>query len=128
MLRRLLRRPQLYLAGVVFLAAFSNVLLYNWQSSIGGLRSVSQEYPGRGSGHPVYLANIGAPLHGLLLTLSSTVDPTRLSSVFEPFVLSSVRLPSWPWSPWHGERPLADSGRALGALFFRWCTTTSTRP
>jgi hypothetical protein len=35
----------------------------------------------------VYLQNIGGPLHGLLLSLSSGIDPTRLSSVFEPFVL-----------------------------------------
>jgi hypothetical protein len=68
------------------LAAFSNMLLYNWQSNVGGLRSVNQEYPGQGLGTSVYVENIGAPLHGLL-TLSSTVDPTRPSSVFEPFVL-----------------------------------------
>ena len=83
----LLRRPQLYLAGAVFLAAFTNVMLYNWQSSVGGLRSVSQQYPGEGLGTDVYVANLGAPLHGLLLALSSSVDPTRLPSVFEPFVL-----------------------------------------
>jgi hypothetical protein len=85
--RHLLRRTQLYLAGLVFLAAFANVTLYNWQSSVGGLRSVSQEYPGEGLGTDVYVENLGAPLRGLLLALSSSVDPTRLPSVFEPFVL-----------------------------------------
>ena len=85
--RHLLRRPQLYLAGLVFLAGFANVMLYNWQSDIGGLRSVSQQYPGEGLGSDVYVENLRAPLHGLLLALSSSVDPTRLPSVFEPFTL-----------------------------------------
>jgi 4-amino-4-deoxy-L-arabinose transferase-like glycosyltransferase len=84
---RVIRRPQVYLAGLLFIAAFANVLLYNWQSNVGGLRSVSQEYPGEGLGSSVYLANADEPLRGLLLTLSSSVDPTRLPSVFEPFVL-----------------------------------------
>jgi hypothetical protein len=85
--RHLLHRPQIYLAGPVFLAAFANVILYNWQSGIGGLRSVSQEYPGAGLGLSVFIENLGAPLHGLLLTLASAVDPTRLPSIVEPFVL-----------------------------------------
>ena len=85
--RHLLRQPQLYLAGLVFLAAFANVMLYNWQSGVGGLRSVSQQYPGEGLGMEVYVENFGAPLHGLLLALSSSVDPTRAPSVFEPFVV-----------------------------------------
>jgi Dolichyl-phosphate-mannose-protein mannosyltransferase len=85
--RQLFRRPQVYLAGLVFLAAFANVLLYNWQSSVGGLRSVSQEYPGDGLGLSVYVENLAAPLRGLVLTLASSVDPTRLPTVFEPFVL-----------------------------------------
>ena len=85
--RHLFRRPQLYLAGALFLAAFANVMIYNWQSSIGGLRSVSQQYPGEELGAGVYVENLGAPLRGLLLTLSSSVDPTRVPSVAEPFVL-----------------------------------------
>ena len=64
--RHLLRRPQLYLAGLIFLAAFANVLLYNWQSGAGGARSVSQEYPGEGLGASVYVGNLEAPLRGIL--------------------------------------------------------------
>ena len=87
--RRLLRRPQVYLAGLAFLAGFANVILYNWQSGVGGLRSVSQQYqdPGEGLGTDVYVENLGAPLRGLLLTLASSIDPTKLPSLFEPFVL-----------------------------------------
>jgi hypothetical protein len=84
---RLYRRPQVYLAGLVFIAGCANVLLYNWQSSTGGVRSVSQQYPGEAMGSAVYLENLGAPLRGLLLTLSSTVDPARLPTISEPFVL-----------------------------------------
>src|SRR4051812_45799521 len=51
--RQLLRKPQTYLAGLLFVAAFANVLLYNWQSGAGGVRSVSQEYPGEGLGASV---------------------------------------------------------------------------
>jgi 4-amino-4-deoxy-L-arabinose transferase-like glycosyltransferase len=85
--RHLLRRPQPYLAGFLFLAGFANVIVYNLQSSLGGLRSVNQQYPGEGIGISVFVENLGAPLHGLLPTLASSVDPTRLPSVFEPFVL-----------------------------------------
>jgi 4-amino-4-deoxy-L-arabinose transferase-like glycosyltransferase len=90
--RPLLRRPHAYLAGLVFLAAFANVLVYNWLSSAGGLRSVNQEYPGEGLGADVYIENIGAPLRGLVLTLSSTVDPTTLPSVSDPFILFITAL------------------------------------
>jgi 4-amino-4-deoxy-L-arabinose transferase-like glycosyltransferase len=83
----LLRRPQVYLAGVLFIVGFGNVLVYNWQSSVGGLRSVSQEYPGGGLGVGVYLQNFLAPWRGLSLTLASTVDPTLPQTILDPFVL-----------------------------------------
>ncbi len=85
--RRLIRQPQTYLAGVAFVAAFSNVLLYNWQSGLGGVRSVNQQYPGEGLGGSVYVQNFWAPVHGLLLTLASAVDATRLPSITDPFVV-----------------------------------------
>jgi 4-amino-4-deoxy-L-arabinose transferase-like glycosyltransferase len=85
--RSLLRQPQLYLAGLLFLAACANVVIYNWQSSGGGARSVAQEYPGEGLGATVYFENLGAPLHGLVLTLASTVDPTTAPAVVDPFPL-----------------------------------------
>jgi len=85
--RQVFRRPQVYLAGLIFLAAFANVMLYNWQSGVGGVRSVSQEYPGEAFGASVYTENLDAPLRGLLLTISSSVDPVRLPSELEPFVL-----------------------------------------
>lgn len=85
--RQLLRGPHPYLAGLAFLAAFSNVLLYNLQSGVGGLRSVSQQYPADDLGSSAYLENVGAPSHGLLMTLAASIDPTRVPTVFEPFVL-----------------------------------------
>ena len=89
---RLFRRPQIYLAGLIFVAAFANVLVYNWQSNAGGVRSVSQEYPGEGLGSSVYLENAIEPVRGLLLALSSTVDPTRLAPASEPYVLFVAAL------------------------------------
>ena len=44
--RRFFRGPQPYLAGLLFLVACSNVLIYNLQSGFGGLRSVRQAVPG----------------------------------------------------------------------------------
>jgi 4-amino-4-deoxy-L-arabinose transferase-like glycosyltransferase len=85
--RPCLRTPQPYLAGLLFLAACANVVIYNWQSSGGGARSVTQEYPGEGLGAGVYLENVGAPLHGLVLTLASTVDPTTAPAVADWFPL-----------------------------------------
>ena len=82
-----LRGPQIYLAGLVFVAAFSNVLIYNIQSGIGGIRSVNEQYPDKELGTFAYLDTVLAPWRGLLLTLSSTVDPTREPSVVSPFVL-----------------------------------------
>jgi 4-amino-4-deoxy-L-arabinose transferase-like glycosyltransferase len=90
--RHLFRRPQLSVAGLVFVAAFTNVLLYNWRSGVGGLRSVSQQYPGEGLGLSVYVENLAAPLSGVLLALASSVDPTRLPSVFEPLVILIASL------------------------------------
>jgi 4-amino-4-deoxy-L-arabinose transferase-like glycosyltransferase len=89
---RLYRRPQVYLAGLIFVAAFSNVLVYNWQSSVGGMRSVSQEYPGEGLGGSVYVENADEPVRGLVLALASAVDPTRVPSVSEPYVLFVAAL------------------------------------
>jgi len=90
--RHVFRRPHVYVAGLVFIAAFANVLIYNWRSSVGGLRSVSQEYPGEGLGLSVYFQNLAAPLRGLLLTLASSVDPTRVPTVFEPLILFIASL------------------------------------
>lgn len=84
---RFLKGPQIYLAGLVFVAAFSNVLIYNLQSGIGGVRSVNEQYPDKELGSLAYLDTMLAPWRGLLLTLSSTVDPTREPSVLSPFVL-----------------------------------------
>jgi 4-amino-4-deoxy-L-arabinose transferase-like glycosyltransferase len=85
--RPFLRKPQPYLAGLLFLAACANVVIYNWQSSGGGARSVTQEYPGEGLGAGVYIENLGAPLQGLMLTLASTIDPTTAPTVGDPFPL-----------------------------------------
>jgi len=85
--RRLLRGPQIFIAGLVFVAAFGNVLLYNWQSNMGGLRSVSQEYPGGMLGSSAYLQHFMAPARGLLLTLASAIDPTREPTLLQPFVV-----------------------------------------
>jgi len=85
--RRFLRGPQPYLAGLLFLVACSNVLIYNLQSGFGGIRSVDRQYPDGELGTLVYLETALAPARGLLLTLASAVDPTREPSVFAPFVL-----------------------------------------
>ena len=90
--RHLFRGIQVYLAGLVALGAFANVLLYNWQSGIGGLRSVSREYPDEALGLSVYVENLDAPVRGIFLSLASSVDPTRLTTVFEPFVLFVATL------------------------------------
>jgi 4-amino-4-deoxy-L-arabinose transferase-like glycosyltransferase len=90
--RHLLRRPQLYLAGLLFLAGISNVLLYNWQSSMGGARSVSQEYPDAAVGASVYVANLAEPTRGFLLTAASSVDPTHPPTILDPFVLGVAGL------------------------------------
>jgi hypothetical protein len=74
---RFLKGPQIYLAGLVFVAAFSNVLIYNLQSGIGGIRSVNEQYPDKELGTLAYLDTMLAPWHGLLLTVSSSIDPTR---------------------------------------------------
>ncbi len=86
--RHLLRQPQLYVAGLLFLAGFSNVLLYNWQSDLGGARSVSQEYPDEDLGTSAYVGNLAEPARGLLLTVASAVDPTRPPTILDPFVLA----------------------------------------
>ena len=84
---RFLRGPQIYLAGLVFIAAFSNVLIYNIQSDVGGIRSVNEQYPDKELGTLAYLDTALAPWRGLFLTLSSSVDPTREPSLLSPFVL-----------------------------------------
>ena len=75
--RHLLRGPHPYLAVLAFVAAFSNVLVYNLQSGFGGLRSISQQYPGEELGSSVYLENSGRRCTACCLTLASSVDPTR---------------------------------------------------
>jgi hypothetical protein len=85
--RAWVRRPHPYLAALVFIAACANVLVYNWRSGAGGVRSVSHEYPGRAPSASGYLENLAAPPHGLALTLASAIDPTRAPTVVEPFVL-----------------------------------------
>jgi 4-amino-4-deoxy-L-arabinose transferase-like glycosyltransferase len=90
--RQLLRQPQLYLAGLLFLAGFSNVLLYNVQSGMGGARSVSQEYPDEEVGASAYLENLAEPARGLILTVASSVDPTHLPTVLDPIVLGVAGL------------------------------------
>jgi 4-amino-4-deoxy-L-arabinose transferase-like glycosyltransferase len=84
---RFLKGPQIYLAGIVFVAAFSNVLIYNIQSGIGGIRSVNEQYPDQELGTLSYLGTALAPWRGLLLTLSSSVDPTHAASALAPFAL-----------------------------------------
>jgi hypothetical protein len=84
---RFLRSPQLYLAGLLFLAACSNVLIYNLESGAGGIRSVDEQYPDKELGKLVYANTLLAPWRGLLLTLASSVDPTHSPTVFAPFVL-----------------------------------------
>ncbi|MCC7369540.1 MAG: glycosyltransferase family 39 protein [Chloroflexi bacterium] len=84
---RFLKGPQIYLAGLLFVAAFSNVLIYNIQSGIGGVRSVNAQYPDKELGSLAYLDTMFAPWRGLLLTLSSAIDPTREASALTPFVL-----------------------------------------
>ncbi|MGE3908188.1 MAG: glycosyltransferase family 39 protein [Chloroflexota bacterium] len=84
---RFLKGPQIYLAGLVFIAAFSNVLIYNLESGLGGVRSVNEQYPDQELGTLSYLGTALAPTHGLLLTLSSAVDPTQEPSLLSPFVV-----------------------------------------
>jgi 4-amino-4-deoxy-L-arabinose transferase-like glycosyltransferase len=90
--RHLFRQPALYLAGLLFLLGCSNVLLYNWQSNLGGARSVSQEYPDEALGSSAYVANLAAPTRGLLLTLGSAIDPSREQTLASPFVLGVAGL------------------------------------
>lgn len=85
--RSLLRRPELYGGALLFVAAYANVVVYNWQSGFGALRSVRRQYPNEPVGLAAYPANLPAALKGLVLTLSSAVDPTRETAVTEPFVL-----------------------------------------
>jgi hypothetical protein len=90
--RGLLRHPALYVAGLLFLAGFGNVIAYNWQSDMGGARSVSQEYPDQDFGTSAYVENLPAPTRGLLLTLASAVDPTREQTLANPFVVGVAGL------------------------------------
>lgn len=85
--RSLLRRPASYAAIPLFVAGFANVLLYNWQSGIGALRSIHRQYPHEATGLAAYPTNLAALLRGLGLTLASAIDPTRETAVTEPFVL-----------------------------------------
>lgn len=82
---RFLKSPQLYVAGLLFLVAFSNVLIYNLESGFGGVRSVDEQYPDKELGTLSYADAMLAPWRGLLLTLSSTIDPTRETTVLSPF-------------------------------------------
>ena len=84
---RLLRRPEPYLALALCLLGSANVLVYNWASGVGGLRSVTQQYPGEAVGLAGYLGNAAEPWVGFVLALASAVDPRQAPSVFHPFVL-----------------------------------------
>lgn len=90
--RHLLCRPDLYAAGLLFIAACANIVIYNWQSRFGAIRSISQEYPDKIIGPAAYLENLGAPLRGLALTLASAVDATREVSASEPSVLLAAGI------------------------------------
>ena len=90
--RWLFRRPELYLAGVLFLVGCANVLIYNWQSGLGGARSVTQQYAGQTFGPAAYLGDLGTPARGVALVLASAVDPLREHSLTEPFVLAVAGL------------------------------------
>jgi len=85
--RWLLRQPAFWAAGLLFVAGFANVLIYNWQSGLGAARSVSRQYPHEAIGLGAYAANLTALLDGLALTLASAVDPTRDPSPLEPPIL-----------------------------------------
>ena len=90
--RWLFRRPELYLGGTFFVLGCANVLVYNWQSGLGGMRSVSQQYAGQTFGPAAYLGDLGAPARGSALSLASAVDPLRVHALTEPFVLAAVGL------------------------------------
>lgn len=90
--RWLFRRPELYLGGLLFLVGCANVLVYNWQSGLGTVRSVSQQYSGQTFGPAAYLGDLGAPIRGVALALASAVDPLREHALTEPFVVAVAGL------------------------------------
>ncbi|MDP8924929.1 MAG: glycosyltransferase family 39 protein, partial [Chloroflexota bacterium] len=88
--RWLFRRPELYLAGLLFLLGCANVLVYNVQSGLGGARSVNQQYAGQTFGPAAYFGDLPAAARGVALVLASAVDPLRVHALTEPFVLAAV--------------------------------------